>query len=165
RYFAFIPSQRLIFFEKDSLFGRDVQLKFPSATNEIRDIGNCMALDLHTAAVFHCMRVVEHGLRALAIHLKVKVKYPLEFAEWGVIIKGIDRKLADLQPKARGKKKAEALEFYRLANDDCNMFKDVWRNSVMHTRGRFPEHEALGVFLRVQSFMQRLSQRNIGEVS
>jgi hypothetical protein len=164
RHFAFVPAESARYFEQPALFGEAVNKAFPSAVDEIRDAGNCLAVGLQTAAVFHCMRIAEHGLRALAGHLKIKVKHGLKYADWGTITQGMEKKLDVLQQKSRGKRKAEALEFYRLAMDDCNMFKDVWRNNVMHTRGRYSEAEALGVHLRVHGFMQRLAGRNISEV-
>jgi len=48
------------------LFGDDVAKKFPSASVDIEEAGKCLALDRGTATVFHLMRAMEVGLRALA---------------------------------------------------------------------------------------------------
>ena len=45
---------------------------FKSAKDDIGAAGNCYAADLHTAAVFHLMRVAEKGMKALARHLGIK---------------------------------------------------------------------------------------------
>jgi hypothetical protein len=157
--FVFVPPILTCFFEKEALFGPNVFDAFPSARPEIKDAGNCLVLGLHNASVFHLMRAAEHGLRALAAHLKIKIKHQLEYAGWGAIIRGIDKKLTALQPKARGKKKSEDLEFYRVMMSECNTLKDVWRNNVMHTRGRYNEPEALGVYTHVSEFMERLAKK------
>jgi hypothetical protein len=122
-------------------------------------LANCLAADLHTAAVFHLMITSEYGLRALAKHLKVKTKRTLEFSDWEAIISAIDTKLNAIKTKPRGIKKQNDLEFYRSLLTECNEFKDVWRNNIMHARRRYNEREATNVFARVRDFMQRLSTR------
>jgi len=61
RYCAFIPCEKLQYFEQEMLFGLEVCLTFGEAQEDIKDAGNCLAADLNTAAVFHLMRVVEYG--------------------------------------------------------------------------------------------------------
>ena len=103
--FAFIPAGKVQFFEKHDLFGERVSAAFPSAQPEIQDAGNCLAADLHTAAVFHLMRAVEHGLRALARRFKVRLGQPLEYACWEHVIRAAEKK--DQQPagKTEGQEK------------------------------------------------------------
>jgi hypothetical protein len=160
RKFVFIPLAKVEFFEKAALFGKRINYRFPSAKLDIKAAGNCLALDLPTAAIFHLMRVVEIGLRALARQLKVKIKNtPLEYAEWNRIITEIEKKIEVMRQMPRGPKKETELVFYRDLVGAFNAFKDVWRNNVMHTRGTYNEHEALGVFERVRGFMQRLANK------
>ncbi|HWY75027.1 MAG TPA: hypothetical protein VN281_05390 [Verrucomicrobiae bacterium] len=160
RKFIFIPPDSVKYLEQEALFGKAVYDAFPSARDEIKAAGNCLAADLNTAAVFHLMRTVELGLRAFARHLPVKVKKkPLEYSEWGPIIKEIEKKIEPKIPKKRGPKQTEAYEFYHGIMGEFNAFKDVWRNSVMHTRRSYNASEAVGVFQHVRNFMQRLSTR------
>ena len=159
RKFAFIPQDKILFFEQEALFGVEVNRSFPSAAAEIKDAGNCIAAELYTAAVFHLMRTSEWGLRSLARHVKARIKGHLAYADWGTVLRRIDEKLTALERKPRGKKKSDELEFYRLTESELNTLKDVWRNNVMHTRGRYSQPEAVGVFLRVREFMQRLASR------
>ena len=74
RKFAFIKPSLSAYFEQEQLFGKDVHEKIPKARQDIKESGNCLAAELHTAAVFHLMRVAEHGLRKLARRLRVKLK-------------------------------------------------------------------------------------------
>src|ERR1035437_8169166 len=56
RKFSFISTAMVEFFEGNCLFGDAVLRAFPSAKAEIKDVGSCLAADLHTAAIFHLMR-------------------------------------------------------------------------------------------------------------
>ena len=114
---------------------------------------------MNTAAVFHLMRVVEYGLRALAEKLKVSAAAgkPIEYSTWGKIIPALQTKIETIEKKPNKTKKEQSdLDFFRLASHDCNIFKDFWRNDVMHTRGNYNESEALDVYDRVKEFMQGL---------
>ncbi len=94
--FAFVPEEKHDFFENDKNFGALVWIAFPSAREDTKSAGNCLAVGLDTAAVFHSMRIVEHGIRALAKHLGLKIKNrTLETADWSQLIKGI----SEVDPK------------------------------------------------------------------
>ncbi len=57
------------YFENKNLFDSKVSKAFRNASADIVEAGNCLAVGLDTAAVFHLMRVVEWGLRAFATDL------------------------------------------------------------------------------------------------
>ncbi len=155
---SFIKPSNREFFEQDALMGSIVNKRFPSAKADIRDAGNCLAVDLNTAAIFHLMRVVEIGLRALARHLRVPIKTnQLEYLEWQSIIEQIENVISKIKQKPKGKKKSEALELYHGMMGEFNAFKDVWRNNVMHARKTYDEHQAMSVYLHVREFMRRLA--------
>jgi hypothetical protein len=160
RKFVMIESQKTDFLEQENLFGKLVGKKFPSAAADIKAAGNCLAMDLNTSAVFHLMRVVEYGLRALAKKLNIPIPADeLEYAQWQTIIDQIYKSVKDLTNSAPGspKEKSELREFYNGVMSEFSGFKDVWRNNIMHTRGKYNESEAKGVFERVRDFMQRLA--------
>lgn len=163
RSFAYIPSDKAEYFEQSELFGDAVKEAASEEINsEIRAAGNCLAAELNTAAIFHLMRVAEFGMRALARRLRVKVKRnTIDSAGWTEIINNIGdattvrwKKL----PKAKKARKqaTDFLKFCEVAADELNVFKEIWRNNVMHASGNYKESEALYVFDRVKDFMQRL---------
>jgi hypothetical protein len=163
RWCAYIPDKKVEFFECEMLFGFGVLMTFGEAKNDIKDAGNCLAADLNTAAVFHLMRVAEYGLRALAAKLGVKAAQGkrIDEATWGQIIKELHGKIDSLYTKSnKTKKEKEDLAFYRLALNDCSIFKPI-RDDVMHIRGYYNEHEALGLFKRVKEFMKALAARGV----
>jgi hypothetical protein len=166
RLFVFIPQKQSEFFENENLFGAGVSDAFPSARADIKNAGNCMAAELHDAAVFHIMRVVEYGLRALANHLQIPVSGDeLEYEGWNTVINQIYKKVKDLTESAQGtkKEKAKKREFYSGIMGEFSGFKDEWRNSIMHTRGKHNEDEARNVYKRVSDFMYRLAKGGISE--
>jgi hypothetical protein len=161
--FTFIPPSKLEFFERGDLFGDAVNKKFPEAVPEIKEAGNCLAVGLYTAAVFHLMRVAERGLHFLANDVGAWQNrlFPLEFSDWHKVIEATGEKLKPLATQAdsatRGTKKDQQLEYYRGLLDSLTFFRDAFRNPVSHLRGNYNEHEAMNVCWRVRDFMQRLA--------
>ena len=150
--------------EQKDLFGKQVGKLFPDARDEIRLAGNCLAVDLNTAAVFHLMRVAEFGMRALAVHLNVKLKKkPIEHGGWDESIKAIETKIhfrreRYYSSRKKNKEELEFLKFCRMIADELFLFKEIWRNNTMHAISHYSETEAKGVFERVRDFMQRLAK-------
>ena len=137
------------FFEPPALFGREVDTAFPSVKRDIKDAGNCLALDLNTAAVFHLMRTVEFGVRELAKRLNIATvnsNTAITFATLGSIIEAINQKLPNLREQAKTKGDAQevaSLEFFSELLPEMRGFQYAWRDPVMHARTRFDEpHEA-----------------------
>jgi hypothetical protein len=153
--FALIPQNKLQYFEQYDLFGEKVLI----ALEDIKAAGNCLAVDLYDASVFHLLRVVEIGLRELAKELKIKFpKTPLDYEGWKAVVKAIDDKLSAKMPKARGPKQSAALKFKHDLLADFKAF-EVLRNEIMHGRSHHNEQEAIGLFIRVRDFMQRLANQ------
>jgi len=146
------------YFEQPKLFGENVDLAFPDARDDIRQAGNCIAIELSTAAVFHLMRVAEYGLRRLAKQLRVQLTHsgkahPIEFAEWEKVITGCKNKITAARALNPGSKRQAQLERYSDAADHCMFMKDIWRNTVSHARKQYTPGEAIGVLDRVRDFM------------
>jgi hypothetical protein len=164
--FVLIPEEFKGFVVNDDLFGPEVSIAFKSAVPDIREAGNCIAVDMGTAAVFHLMRAVEWGLRALCRHLGVlrvphnKKHIPIEYATWDNMLQKvqekIDKKIDALGP---GKRKQGVQEFYYPLLKDFKGFKDAWRNHVMHSRKTYTQKEAEAIFEHVKNFMILLSTK------
>jgi hypothetical protein len=159
RKFAFIPSGKDRFFERDALFGPVVHQNFKGAHDHIKNAGNCLAADLNSAAVFHLMCVAEVGLRALSKKLKVKTvkkSVPIELGTWEDIIKALEVKVSASYP--RTKKGHQESDVYKGVFIEYRAFKDFWRNKVMHTRADYSATDAASAFEHVRAFMQRLAE-------
>jgi hypothetical protein len=148
------------------LFGPNINKLFPDAIEDIRQAGNCMAVECSTAAVFHLMRVAEHGLRKLATKLRVKLTHkgsahPIEFADWDKVITAIKVEISNARALSHGPNRQSALTKYSDAADHCDYMKDIWRNNVSHTRKPYSDIEAEAVMQRVQSFMEFLAASRV----
>jgi len=169
--FLNILSDRAEYLDNNKLLGDDVHSAFPSAAPDLKEAGNCLAVECNTAAVFHLMRVVEWGLRALAASLGVRKiratkkpgnkKYtPLPYAEWEKILDGLqDAVDAKMQKLKRGTAKQKFQEFYYPALQDIRGLRDAWRNHVMHTRAEYTREDAIAVLAHVKRLMQGLAIR------
>ena len=145
RKLVFIHPSLAWYLEREKPFGDMVFEKFPSAREEIKDASNSLAVGLDTAVVFHLMRVVEIGLRAMARHMKVPIaKEELQYWQWQNILEQIKANIPRKTAGLKGKKRAAALEFYNGITAQIEGFKDEFRNNVMHSRTRYNGHKAWG---------------------
>ena len=155
---------------KISLFGIGVDHAFPSAFTNIIEAGNCIACERNNAAAYHLMLVAETGMRALAWDRRVvpksfKRKIPIELAEWGALIEGIEKEVSKISGWRRTLVKAEAEKFYNAAIIELRSFNNGWRTHVMHGRaGKIKNDEILALWGHVLRFMQTLSAKISEEV-
>lgn len=161
--FAYIPPPNDKYFEQERLFGESVHSAFTEARADIKAAGNCFAMELYTACVFHLMRVAEFGLRAMAKRLKVTISdhgknIPLEYGDWNKVIEGIENKLQPLRQTAKNVRRESRVNYYSDALERCSAMKDLYRNPVSHTRTTYNRGGAEDVMERVERFMQFLAQ-------
>lgn len=161
RLFLFVPSDRASFHQNWALFG-DAPYIFTEAAAEMLDAGNSYAANLPNACVFHSTRVSEHGLRAIARKLKIKLrdrksKLPLEYADWERVITEIENAIDLAHRKPKGPKRNTELLFYAEAVGHCRHIKDLFRNEISHTRKRYTLPEAYAAMSRVADFMKLLT--------
>lgn len=129
---------------------------FPSAASDIWAGVDLWALGHSTASVFHFMRVLEHGLRALA--KDVGKSFGTE--NWQNIIDQIESEIRNLgKSLPSGLAKNERLQFLSAAAKEFVYFKDGWRNYVSHNRGTYDEHQARSILEHVKTFMTTLSEK------
>jgi len=166
-----VNPSRAAYVENELLLGIAVRDAFKSAIPDIIDAGNSLAVDLGTATVFHLMRVVESGLRALCVHVGVtrtvrskksgKTKYkPLAWSEWETMLSALQIRVdAKIGKLAAGKKKQETQEFYYPLLQELRAFKESFRNHVSHARSVYNAREAEAVFEHVKRFMSLLATK------
>jgi hypothetical protein len=164
RKFLRVETERFQWVDHPELFGPHVNRVFPLAQPDIREVGNCMAAECSTAAVFHLMRVAEYGLRKLAARLRVHLthsgaQHPIEFADWQKVIDGIKNEITKAQKLGPGPKRQAKLEAYSDAADHCLYMKDIWRNNISHARKPYNDIEAMAILERVREFMTFLATK------
>lgn len=139
-------------------FGEKVESKFPSTKVEIEEAGKCLALERNTACVFHLMRVMELGLRALGRSLKDPNLDPKRNPSWERILNRCDEQLRkpirDRSPEWR-----KDHHFFSEATANLRAVKDAWRNPTMHVEIHYDSGQAEDVFNAVKSFMRHLATK------
>ncbi len=160
KYFSINPEEVRLYDPPNPLFGTDFQTKFPSASFELDEAGKCLALARYTAAVFHMMRIMEIGIRAVGRCLNIPD--PVKDAErnWGAVL----RKIKDEIDRRTAAKPQTWLH-----NDDKNFFSEIyvsldavrvaWRNTTMHVENKYTGEEAEHIFVSVRGFMKKLAMR------
>ena len=130
--------------------------RFPSCSIDIEETGKCFACNRHTAAVMHCMRVLEHGLRALCLALDL----PFGERTWHRSLDAIEKRISvlDSQVKQKSAWKIKR-QFYAEAAAEFKHFKDAWRNHAAHGREHYDEERADKIIEHTRSFMRVLSTR------
>lgn len=129
---------------------------FPSAGRDIQAGVDLWALGHSTASVFQFMRVLEHGLKALA----ADVSKPFDVQNWQNIIDQIESEIRILgKTLPAGTSKSERLRFLSEAAKEFVYFKDGWRNYVSHARGVYDDHQARSSMEHVKAFMTTISAR------
>jgi len=156
--FLLVRSERREFYEQvpEGLFGSLVASVFGDANKDISAAGRCYAVEEWTACVFHCMRVLEYGLRMMAVRFNV----PFHTDSWHTVLQGIEKEITSLRNKT-GLTDRDRLEitYYSEAATQFRHFKDAWRNHVSHARVSYDENEARTVLVHVREFMQHLATR------
>jgi hypothetical protein len=140
--------------KRKPLWGEKVETSFPSAAAEIVGASNCFALEEWTACVFHCMRILEASLVALA----KKFSVPYNRAEWNTIIEGIEKAVRAIDP-AFGSDWKDQQKFYGEAARHLMFIKNSWRNHVMHVRDEYDEGKALSILQHTRELTTHLSEK------
>jgi HEPN domain-containing protein len=160
RRFLYLTPLETTYYEVALPIGELGAKAFPHAEFDAREAANCFALGRYTAAVFHAMRALEHGLMALAID--VGRSYSQQ--QWHNIIDEIESEIEKLRkngPKTPDRDKR--LNFLAAAAKEFAYFKDGWRNYVMHARVEYDALQAESALRHAQSLLTRLTAGLSGE--
>lgn len=118
-------------YRAEHLLGKEVAERFPTTAVDIEEAGKCLAFDRATACVFHLMRVMEVGLRALAKSLNDPRLDPKTNPTWHNILKKGDEELQ--KPIAQRAPEWVADDhFFSEAQANLRAVQYAWRNPTMH---------------------------------
>jgi len=128
--------------------------KFPSAVYDMREANSCYAVGRYTASVFHSMRVLEYGLRALA----KDVGEDASRENWQTVVERIEKKIRiTRESMKKGDDKEMRVTFLSEAAKEFFYLKDGWRNHVSHAKAKYDGPQALSAINDVHAFMTHLS--------
>ncbi len=142
KWFAYIPAERLDYFETAQIVSYEVRQAFPRATSEIMNAGTCYAVGLATASVFHAMRAAEIGLQTMALKLDVTLSHPIELAGFGTLIGEIEDKIKEFRIGQRTAEKDRDSQFYSEAAAQFRHFNNGWRIRSAHSRETYEDDQA-----------------------
>jgi hypothetical protein len=143
----------------DPLFGQDFEAKFGTlGAFELDEAAKCMALGRPTAAVFHMMRILEVGIKALAKCLGIPDPIKPSERNWGKILEKIMKDGIEKKWPSANRISGDG----RFFEDLCatlDAVKNPWRNSTMHVEEKKTDQEAQHIFDAVRGFMMKLCSR------
>lgn len=143
---------------KSDPFGPNVAANFHPMRDDLEEAAKCLAFGRGTACVFHLMRVMEVGLRALGASLNDETLDPKRNPSWDAILKRCDHQLT-LQIKDRSAEWRVDNDFYAEAVAQLHAVKDAWRNPTMHIERSYMPDQAEDVWNAVGAFMRHLSKK------
>jgi len=106
------------------------------------------------------MGALQPGLFALAGDVGICLKYPVELATWGDILRKIEEKIAPYPNLPRGGSLRERYDnFYSNSAAHFRYLKDGWRDHVAHMRESYDQSKAHTALTHVCDFMESISTR------
>jgi len=134
----------------------DVEDRFSSTLEDLREAARCYALGRYTASVFHCMRAVEVGLIALGHDLKVPAA---KNKNWQELLNEINKAIKQVSEKTHGATWRDQRQWYSEVSAHLQVIKDAWRNDVMHVHRGYDQARAREILHATRAFMCQLAAR------
>lgn len=132
-------------------FGPKVTEAFPSAAADVLESARCLALDRHTASVFHSMRAVEVALKSLLLCLELPEP---SSRNWGAYLSAI----RDERMRRGGAKWSESV-FFQDIYARLDAIRDAQRNPTMHLDTIHTAADAKLIFESTRALMEKLANR------
>jgi hypothetical protein len=140
------------------LFGADVAGKFPVISYDIAEAGKCLALERSTASVFHLIRCLEAGIRAIARCLGIADPTRAADRTWGNILRTVKGEIDKRWPSALVRTGGDD-ELFDNAYAALAGMQNPYRNSTMHLDQIYTLEDARHIFEVVKGFMRKIASR------
>lgn len=139
----------------EQVVGSDISTAIPSSLYELDEAAKCLAFSRPTAAVFHLMRTMEIGIKAIARCLKIPDPTKPAERNWGKILQTINDAVETKSTWSRPEDKA----FFEGVYVTLDAVRNPWRNATMHVETKYTEEEAEYIFTAVRAFMMKIASR------
>jgi len=136
------PSDNLLAFSGAPVDG--FSRAFPNGSFEIEEAAKCIAFERYTASVFHCMRAMEIGIKAIASFLEIPDPAKPVEKNWGIILRAINDAMNSKYPKGTRLPKTTGATL-ELLYAHLDAIKNPWRNATMHVENVYAPHEAVHI--------------------
>jgi hypothetical protein len=125
------------------------------------EAAKCLALGRATACVFHLMRLMEVGIRAVARCLNIPDPTRAADRNWGAILREIKTDLDAHVGVAPMKAWATSgdKELFESAYASLDAVRVAWRNTTMHVENKYTIDEGEHILAAVKGFMTKLASR------
>ncbi len=155
--FCIEPHREQFFAPVPGSYAPDFDVKFPAAIYETDEAGKCLALGRSTATVFHLMRAMEIGIKAVARCLGVQDPTKDHERSWGKILETI--KLATEAKNKAGWSNKDDKQFFADVYVSLDAVRVAWRNTTMHVENKYTGDEAEHIFMAARGLMRKLTAR------
>jgi hypothetical protein len=157
RFFYLDPPHANYYREAHEILSPDVLKAFPTISRDIEEASKCYALGRYTGCVFHLMRVMEHGMNALATELGVSQPY----RTWDKKIEKLSEALAEELRKSYSQTSplAGRLDFFKQATERLTAVQHALRNETMHARSHYGQDDAEDIYRSTVRFIEKLSEK------
>src|SRR5438874_2489556 len=108
-----------------------------------------------TASVFHCMRMLEIGIKSFAARLGIDDPVRPAERNWGFILRKIKGKIDDAY-KAEQRMPGSEGAFMEALYATLDAVKNPWRNETMHVEGVYTDAEAAFILYNTIAFIQKM---------
>lgn len=152
------PDKAELFESSNPLFGSNVDTQFPSISYEISESGKCMALGRSTASVFHSIRCLESGIRAISRCLGIPDPTRASERSWHKMLEKVKAEIERRWPTASNKLSGDGQLFDGLYGA-LAAIQNPYRNSTMHLDQIYTEDDANHIFVMVGGFMKKIASK------
>lgn len=140
----------------DYLLGQPTADRFKDVWFECEEAAKCLAVGRPTACVFHTMRMLEVGIRALSKRLGIENPTKSTQRNWGAILSTIKTAIDSKFPQSSRLAHTEgALLESIYASLDA--IKNPWRNATMHVEEIYTDSEALHILQCSATLIQKMA--------
>jgi hypothetical protein len=154
-----------MYVQKEPLFGRRVKVRFPNSRNDVIQCGQCFAVGAWTASVFHGLRVLEAGVKALFDGLNVPQNLRPRDRTWGALLRQVK---SEIDKRHEQNKRQNSPTFDQWWEDHKSFFEEVhahlnavkiaWRDPTMHVEDRpYTREQALDIIKNLGALMRRIA--------
>lgn len=156
--FLLLSSESQKYYDPQEPFGKDVSIKFSSLIYDIDEAHKSYALERNTASVYHSVRCLEGGIRAL--YRCMGIAEPTKGCQknWHFILDEIEKAIKVKWPSATDK----MLDDYIVISGfhaALSAMKDPYRNPTMHLDSKYDSEDALYYLQMIKGFMCRVAKR------
>ena len=158
-FIALSAKEKNYYVPLEPIFGNEVHVKFPKeGAFEIDEAAKCLGLARPTASVFHLMRTMEVGIKALSRCLSIPDPIKPSERNWGKMLGNIKGELAKRWPNSADRVHGDG-QFFEAVYGLLEGVKNPWRNATMHVENKYTDDEAEHIFFAVRAFMTKLASR------